>query len=51
MMNFDEVNTSNINMQTPSRQYDKPSTSFATNSKTKASAEPLMAPNGLLQIT
>ena len=49
-MNFDEVNPSDINLQTRSSQYDKPSTSSATDSKTKASAEPLMTPNGLLQI-
>ena len=33
-----------------SRQYDKTSTSFPTESKTKASAEPLTTTNGLLQI-
>jgi len=49
-MNFDEVNTSDINLQTQLRQYDKPSTSSATKSKTKASTKPLTRPNGLLEI-
>ena len=50
MMNFYEVNPSHINLQTWSRQYDKPSTSSATESKTKVSIEPLMTPNDPLQI-
>jgi len=50
MMNSDEVNPSDINMQTQSHQYDKPLTSSTTKSKTKASTKPLMAPNSLLQI-
>lgn len=50
MMNFDEVNPSDINLQVQSHQYEKPSTSSATESKRKESAEPLMTPHGLLHI-
>jgi len=49
-MNFDEVNPSNINLQTQSCQYEKLSISSATESKTKVSIEPLTTPNGLLYI-
>lgn len=48
MMNFDEVNPSNINLQTLSHPYDKPSTSLVVESKTKVSTEPLMTRNGPL---
>lgn len=50
MTNSDEVDTSDVNLQTQSCQYDKPSTSSSTESETKASTEPLKIPNGLLQI-
>ena len=49
-VNSNEVNPSNINLQTRLCQYDKTSNLSATESKTKVSVEPLMAPNGLLQI-
>jgi len=49
-MNSDEVNPSNINLQTQSRQYDKPSTSSAIESKRKVPTKPLMTPNGPSQI-
>lgn len=48
MMNSNEVTLSDINLQTQLHQYDKTSTSSATESKTKASTEPLMIPNGSL---
>jgi len=50
MMNSDEVNPSNINLQTQSCQYEKPATLSATESKTNISVEPLMPPNDPLQI-
>ena len=50
MMNSNEVNTSNINLQTRSHQYDMPSTSCASETKTKAFTKPLTTPNGLLWI-
>jgi len=50
MMNYDEVKPFDINLQTQSGQYDKPSTLFTTESKTKSSPKPVMTPNGLLQI-
>jgi len=50
MMNYDEVNPSNINLQTRSCQYDKPSTLSSTKSKTKVSAEPLTKQNVPLHI-
>lgn len=50
MRYYDEVNPSNINIQTWTHQYEKPSTSSATESKTKVFVEPLMIPNGHLQI-
>ena len=49
-MNYDEVKPFDINLQTQSGQYDKPSTLFTTESKTKSSPKPVMTPNGLLQI-
>lgn len=50
MMNIDEVNPFDINLQTQSHQYDKPSTSSATDSKIKSSTKPLTTPNGPLHI-
>jgi len=50
MMNTNEDNPSDINLQIQSCQYEKPSTSSATESKTKAFVEPHTPPNGLLQI-
>jgi len=49
-MNSYEVNPSNINLQTWSCQYDKPSTSLAADSKTKVFVEPLTTKNGHLEI-
>jgi len=49
-MNSDKVKTSDINLQTQSRKYDKPSTLFTPKQKIKASTKPLTTPNGLLQI-
>ena len=51
MMIFDEVNPSDINLQTHSCQYDKPLISSTIESKAKESTEPLTTPNGPLQIT
>lgn len=50
MMNSNEVNPFDINPQTWSCKYDKPSTSSSTASKTKESTEPLRTPNGPLHI-
>jgi len=50
MMNYDEVNPFDINLQTRSQQYDKPSNSSSTESKAKASIEPPTTPNGSLHI-
>ena len=50
MMNSNKVNTFDVNLQTWSCQYEKPSTSSATNTKTKEYTEPLTTPNGPLQI-
>lgn len=50
MMKYDEINPSNINLKSRSRQYDNPSISFAAESKTKVSDTPLTTLNGPLQI-
>lgn len=50
MMNFDEVNTEQVDLKTRLCQYDKPSAKSTTESQPKFYTKPLSLPNGTLQI-
>lgn len=50
MINFKEVKTKQVNLQTWSHQYNKPPAKLVTDSHPKVSIEPLLSPNGTLQI-
>ena len=50
MMNSDQPNTIDLNIQTLSRQYNKPPTTFFTESPSSGPIEPLLTLNGPLHI-
>ena len=50
MMNFDQPLTIDINLQTWSRQYNKPPATFVPEPRPLVSTEPLSTPNGPLGI-
>jgi len=50
MMNYDDVNTEQVNFQTQSRQYPNPFANFVIESQPKVSTQPLSSSNGTLQI-